>query len=137
MSQLTAFVADIQLKVADPVAVIDAGQITIKALPAEEPDHLEFLKEHIPGRMVGLIRLHKEIDMWHDDEFLYNEEPVNLAGTLITQLFGWPHRYAIQGSVVVAGHDGPDMAALTGFQLGCILDVFCAIGGSLEDVIMA
>lgn len=54
-------------------------------------DHLLQMREHLDCALVDVVRLDEGVDMWIDDEGMYNH-PVNAGATLLARTYGWIHQ---------------------------------------------
>ncbi|WP_280297861.1 DUF3846 domain-containing protein [Nocardia neocaledoniensis] len=54
-------------------------------------DHLAQMREHLDCSLVDVVRLDESVDMWIDDEGMYNH-PVNVGATLLARSYGWTHQ---------------------------------------------
>lgn len=95
--------------------------------------HLPLMREHLDCRLVDVVALTDRIDMWIDDEGLYNH-PVNAAATALARHYGfkWQPYY---GPVMLCSVDRDGNSIdLDAHQVRALLvrlmDVADAMGGA-------
>ena len=97
-------------------------------------DHLALMREHLGCRLVDVVALTDRLDMWIDDEGLYNH-PVNVPATALARRFGfvWQpyHGPVLLCSVDREGNSIDLDVAQTRALLTRLLDVADAMGGAL------
>jgi hypothetical protein len=94
------------------------GDVTEIELPATGT--LAVTAKACEARLVDVVRLTSQLDMWIDDEGLYNH-PVNLVASLLAQRFGRIYQ-AYHGPVLVTGfNEAGDTVNLTEDQLVGVL----------------
>lgn len=80
---------------------------------------LQSLYDALNVRLVDVVRLTDDIDMWCDDEGRVNESGRNPVATAMCRAFGWhlDHGDDVRGAVLFVGHDGTGgMASLSDRQ---------------------
>ncbi|MFE1230285.1 DUF3846 domain-containing protein [Streptomyces sp. NPDC058745] len=70
-------------------------------LPSTSRERLTAMYSVLRCSYVDVVRLTTQLDMWLDDEGLYNH-PVNEAATMLAARFGWTHQ-AYHGPVLLTG----------------------------------
>ncbi|WP_188113032.1 DUF3846 domain-containing protein [Mycobacterium simiae] len=89
-------------------------------------DYLHTLYSEIGCQTVDLVALTSALDMWVDDEGIY-QQPVNPIATALARRYGFTWQ-AYHGPAVLCGHDGPATIGLTHSQLRTLLT-------QLDDII--
>jgi hypothetical protein len=96
-------------------------------------DHLALKREHLDCRRVDVVALTDRIDMWIDDEGLYNH-PVNPTATVLARHYGFTwqpyHGPAMLCSVDRHGNSIDLDVHQTRALLARLLDVADAMGGA-------
>jgi hypothetical protein len=82
-------------------------------------DLLQTLYSEIGCRAVDLVALTSTLDMWVDDEGIY-QQPVNPIATALARRHGFTWQ-PYHGPAVLCSHDGPDTIGLTHAQLRALL----------------
>lgn len=80
------------------------GEIYTINLKPDADDHLIQMREHLDCQIVDVVRLTADLDMWIDDEGMYNHE-VNPGATLLARAFGLTHQPYF-GPALLCSHDG-------------------------------
>lgn len=78
------------------------GDVKELGLPDATRDRLQLLYQEIGCSTVDVVRLTTGIDMWVDDEFLYNFDEPNIPATLYARRFV-PGDPVYRGPVVLTG----------------------------------
>jgi hypothetical protein len=101
------------------LVITPEGEVSTRQMPDNEGDTLTFLRTHIACDYIDLARLTTTLDMWLDDEGMFNR-PVNLLATVLAQAYGLTSQN-YYGTAVITGHDGPDTKGLTDDQVRILL----------------
>lgn len=96
-------------------------------LPAESPARLHTMRDLLQCSAIDCVRLTSRIDMWIDDEGLYNH-PVNPLATAIAVLYGYAWQL-YHGPALLAGFN-PDTGDTIPLDHGQLL----AIAHHISDV---
>lgn len=89
-------------------------------------DHLALMREHLDCRLVDVVALTDRLDMWIDDESLYNH-PVNLVATALARRHGFTWQ-PYHGPVLLCSVDE------AGNSIDLTRDQFRAILAQLGDI---
>jgi hypothetical protein len=96
-------------------------------------DHLALMREHLDCRLVDVVALTNRIDMWIDDEGIYNH-PVNVPAMALARHFGFrwqPYHGPVMLCSVDADGNSIDLdIAQTRALLTRLLDVADSMGGT-------
>ncbi|ROO82599.1 uncharacterized protein DUF3846 [Actinocorallia herbida] len=82
-------------------ALLIALDGTVSELDLPKNDNLDVLVKATGGRLVDVVQLTTQIDMWIDDEGVFTSEP-NRTATALAKSFGFVHQ-DYYGPVVLAG----------------------------------
>lgn len=99
------------------IRITPDGDVSLHAAPGDGGT-LRLMRQLIGCRTVDLVRLTTVAGMRLDDEGLCAAPPGPLA-TLLARRHGWTLQ-PCHGTVLIAGHHGPDTAGLTGDQARAI-----------------
>ncbi|MFB9558683.1 DUF3846 domain-containing protein [Streptomyces roseoviridis] len=77
------------------------GDLVPVNLPGTSRDRLTAMYSVLRCNYVDVVRLTTQLDMWIDDEGLYNH-PVNPVATLLAQRYGWTYQ-PYHGPVLLTG----------------------------------
>jgi hypothetical protein len=105
-------------RTATALAIHPDGTLADIALPAGGA-LLPALYNAIGCRAVDLVALTSTLDMWVDDEGIY-QHPVNPIATALAHRHGFTWQ-PYHGPAVLCSHNGPDTTGLTHSQLRALL----------------
>ena len=103
------------------------GQVVEINLPADSRAQLTVLRAVLRCGLVDVVRLTTRLDMWIDDEGLYNH-PVNPAATLLARRYGFTWQ-PYHGPVLLTGSADDD-----GETLPLTRDKLLALLAALGDI---
>lgn len=100
------------------------GQTSTEALPKDHTERFKAMYRLIGGdcRLVELVALSDQFDMWVDQEGVYTQEP-NTPATMLAQRFGLTWQ-TYHGTAIITGPELPTGPAdLTQEQVALLLDL--------------
>ncbi|MCT2591136.1 DUF3846 domain-containing protein [Streptomyces sp. N2-109] len=112
----------------DALLLASDGGLQVIDLPASSDDHLIVMRAVLRCQRVDLVALTSHLDMWVDDEFLYNyPDEINPFATLLARRYGFTHQ-PYHGPVLLTGGADQD-----GETLPLTLDRARALLAALHD----
>jgi len=105
----------------------NAEMIEVNLMPGG--DHLALMREHLDCRLVDVVALTDRLDMWLDDEGLYNH-PVNPVATALARRHGFTWQ-PYHGPVLLCSVDQH------GNSIDLTADQFRALLAQLGDIASA
>ena len=100
------------------------AEVTVIELP-EDGENLRLMYEKLECRSVDVVELTPRVDMWLDDEGMYNQ-PANIVATALAQRFGKVHQM-YHGPVLLTANAGGETVPLAP-------ETFQAVRGTAEGL---
>jgi hypothetical protein len=102
------------------LSIAPDGTVTEHEMPRAPRKALEFTCQVVGCQFVDVVRLSSVLDMWLDDEGLYNQ-PVNPLATALARSYGYVHQPYFGTVMLCSLTPGGDSVGLTSDQVRGLL----------------